>query len=138
MSKEVHDLIVARWEGFKTLAKTLPNHHILAVELFRTLRDETTAVFTVVRHGEPVRYVVTGDAHGRVKADNRDHCETPNKALASLNSQSLVPDGGMDPSAVAIAEPPPHQPGTPGIVAVGAALLSGAFDVAEFVDTSPK
>ena len=58
LSKEVHDVLVARWEGFKRLARTLPNRQILAVELVRTRDDETAAVLTIVQNGEPVRYLI--------------------------------------------------------------------------------
>jgi len=134
-SKEVHDVLVARWRGFQTLAKTLPNHHILAVELIRTLEDTTIAVFTVVKDGTPIRYVVTGDSRGRVKA-NPGHCASPDKAEADFGTK-LVPDVA-DPAVIALGIPPPQQPSTPGVVAVGGGLLAAAFDVGERVDISPK
>jgi hypothetical protein len=137
MSKEVHDVLVARWEGFRVLAKKLPNHHILAVELFRTLNDETIAVFTTVRNGEPVRSVVTGDSHGRVKSN---HCEPhaldASKAFTALDARASVAGGTADPASIALEEPPVKEPGRPGIVAIGGGLLGAAFDVGELVDTS--
>src|SRR5262245_38291279 len=71
ISKEVHDVLLARWAGFKRLAREFErlqkHHHILGVELLRTLKDETVAVFTVLEKGEIVRYVVNGDSKGRVR-----------------------------------------------------------------------
>lgn len=136
VSKEVHDVIAAKWDGFRTLAKALPHRHILAVELVRTLHDETIAVFTIARHGEPVRYVVTGDAHGRLKAIEYDPraADHPQAAVAALPQDG----GAADPASFALGEPPVKQPGTPGVVAIGGALLADAFGVGELVDTSPK
>lgn len=138
VSREVHNVLVARWEGFKKLAKVLPDHQILAVELIRTLNNETVAVFTTVRRGEPIRTVVRGDARGRVKANTRDHSRTIDSAEAALMAARAAPatDPAEDPGVVALGEPPPKQGGTPGIIAVGSALLAETFDVAEFVDIS--
>lgn len=73
MSKITNDELLrvrlARWEGWKQLARQLPNHHILSVELVRTRNDETAAVFTVVRHHHPVQFLVRGDSRGRLKAE---------------------------------------------------------------------
>lgn len=66
VSKEVRDVKAAQWEGYRRLAMRLPDHHILAVEAIRTRHDETAAVLTFVRGGEPVQYVVYADAQGRV------------------------------------------------------------------------
>src|SRR6185295_795562 len=65
---EMTKVRLARLEGWKQLAKQLPNHHILSVELMRTRNDETAAVFTVVRHHQPVQFLVRADSRGRVKA----------------------------------------------------------------------
>jgi len=135
LSKEVHDVLVARWEGFKRLARTLPNRQILAVELVRTRDDETAAVLTIVQNGEPVRYLVTGDAHGRLKA----RTQPPRSASDDAQRIALAAeDPAIDPGVIAIGDPPPKKNGTPGIVAVAGNLLSAAFDVAELVDTSAK
>lgn len=137
LSKEVHDVLVARWEGFKRLAKTLPNRQILAVELVRTRDDETAAVLTIVQNGEPVRYLVSGDAHGRLKAKVDPYCTPSDKSAAPLLAMAAE-DPAVDPAAIAMGDPPPKKPGTPGIVAVAGNLLSAAFDVAELVDTAAK
>jgi len=133
VSKEVHDVRVARWEGFKRLARKLPNHHILSVELIRTRHDETAAVFTVVRHHEPVQYVVMGDARGRVKTYGGEHRAAG--AVASMEAITLAdgPMNAVDPDIIALGEPPPKEPPPPGIVAVGGGLLAAAFDVGELV-----
>lgn len=136
LSKEVHDVQVARWEGFKRLARTLPNRQILAVELVRTRDDETLAVLTVVQDGEPVRYLVTGDQHGRLKA-KRDPQRAPADAAAPMVAMAAE-EPAVEPAGIAMGEPPPKKTGTPGIVAVAGNLLSAAFDVAELVDTSAK
>jgi len=139
ISNEVHDVLVARWEGFKRLAKKLPNRHVLAVELIRTPDDQTVAVFTTVRNGEPIRTIVRGDAHGRVKPSSDDHCHAPDRAATMAMDARFAPEGEeVDPSIVAIADPPPKQPGTPGIIAVAGNALSGVFDVAELVDLAAK
>jgi hypothetical protein len=93
-----NDLLSVQWRGFQQLAKTLPNRKILSVELSRTDHDETTAIFTVVKDGEPVRYVVVRDSHGNVKP-------TPEAASAEAGSPLL-----------------------PGLIAVATEMLSAAFD----------
>jgi DNA-binding GntR family transcriptional regulator len=139
MSNEVHDVLVARWEGFKTLARKLPNRHVLAVELIRTPDDHTIAVFTTVRNGEPIRTVIQADAHGKVTMNPEDHCHVTNKSsTSSMEARAVEPPQEADPSAVALGNPPPKEPGTPGIVAVAGNLLSGAFDVAELINLAAK
>jgi hypothetical protein len=123
-STALRDVLIARWNGFQRLATTQPNHHVLAVELVRALDGETIAAFTIVVNGQPVRYVVAGDARGQVTA--------PSARCASFGRPEAVQlaieaPAAADPAAVAIAEPPPHQPGTPGVIAVGGQLLSAAF-----------
>src|SRR5882724_3057435 len=138
VSKEVRDVKVARWEGFKQLAKRLPDHHVLSVELVRTEHDETAAVLTIVRDGQPVQYVVMGDAQGRVKPQQRepdpdkpraDAQPTPHLAMAAGTSPSG--DGSASPASVALGEPPVKQPPTPGIVAFGSALMTTTFALGE-------
>jgi len=139
ISTEVHDVLAARWQGFRRLAKTLPNHHILAVELIRTLNDETIAVFTTVRNGEPVRSVVRGDAHGRVRSLDWHHAAAVSHHAPVHPEPKVVSSGdAVDPAIVALGHPPPEEPVTPGVVAIGGSLLGAAFDVGEFVDTSAK
>ncbi|MGH9889480.1 MAG: hypothetical protein ACREBE_28365, partial [bacterium] len=69
---ELQKVRLARMEGWKQLAKQLPDHHILSVELVRTRNDETAAVFTVVRHHQPVQFLVRADSRGRVKPNQGD------------------------------------------------------------------
>lgn len=76
VSKEqVQQVRLARWEAWRQMAKEMRNHQILAVELLRTRNDETIAVFTVSRNGEPVQFVVKGDSMGRVSTGRDDHHE---------------------------------------------------------------
>jgi hypothetical protein len=68
---QVSSVRKARWEAWQRLAKDLPEHHILAVELLRVDNDETAAVFTVVRERGVVQHVVRADARGRIKASGK-------------------------------------------------------------------
>jgi hypothetical protein len=134
VAKEVHDVRIARWAGFKRMAKRLPNHHILSVELIRTRHDETAAVFTVVRDHEPVQYVVMGDAHGRVKVVGFDQLATASTGAATSMEAITLADGpanAADPDIIALGQPPLKEPPPPSIVAIGAGLLAAAFDVGE-------
>jgi hypothetical protein len=134
VAKEVHDVRLARWAGFKRLAKRLPNHQILSVELVRTRHDETAAVFTVVKDHEPVQYVVMGDANGRVRAVEPGQL-APASTAASMEAITLAdgPVNAADPDVIALGQPPLKEPPPPSIMAVGAGLLSAAFDVGEMV-----
>jgi len=147
LAKEVRDVKVARWEEFRRLAKRLPNHHVLGVELIRTRHDETAAVFTVVRNREPVQMIVMGDARGRVKADDcgprkwmleAQHAEghaEPRMMEARMEAsagEGLAEEtGDAAPDGFAFGGPPPKQAPEPGIIAVGSVLLASTFDVAE-------
>jgi hypothetical protein len=131
------------------MAKELPNHHILSVELLRTHNDETVAVITAVRDHMPVRFVVRGDASGRVKPGIADHCEPHDKHgqgehghgdpharhAAPAVAAMLGMDSEVTPEGMALGEPPPQQSPRPGMIAVGGALLSVAFGVGEQVPT---
>lgn len=138
VSNELYEVLAARWEGFQRLARTLPNRHVLAVELSRTPDDETVAVFTTVRNGEPVRTVVRGDSRGRVSQVKGagDDRQTPGKASSAAMAARAVTDPSEDPSSLILSEPPPKQGGTPGIIAIGEGLLGAAFNVGELVDTA--
>src|SRR4051812_6203350 len=61
LSKSLQDVVVARWQGFRSLARQLPQHSVLAVELIRTRQDQTAAVITLGQNGDAVRYAVIGD-----------------------------------------------------------------------------
>jgi hypothetical protein len=123
ISDEVRAVKAARWAGFQRLARQMPNHHVLGVELVRTVNDETAAVFTVVRDGEAIQCVVMGDSRGRLKPGR---CEIP-----PADPGTLYPDG------VALGEPPVKQPPTPGIVTLGGTILSLTFGVGEDVPVDP-
>jgi hypothetical protein len=123
----VHDVVVARWEGFKRLAKTLPDRHVLAVELFRTPADETIAVFITVHNGEPVRTVVTGDARGQLSSQAQAAGQ-PFRAPASL--AAAVSGGAVNPASMALGQSLSQQAPTPEMIDVGRGLLGAAFNVA--------
>lgn len=127
-SKLVRDLKAAQWEGFRRLAAKLPNHHVLAIELVRTFDNETAAVFTVVQKGVPVRSVVFGDERGRVQQPH--DCRHKYEALARMAATPEPTEGDQSPD-FALGQPPVHQPPTPGLVSLGSALLTSAFDVGE-------
>lgn len=71
--EQVQQVRLARWEAWRQMAREMKNHQILAVELLRTRGDETIAVFTVNRNGEPVQFVVNGDSMGRLSTGRDDH-----------------------------------------------------------------
>ena len=130
------DVSVARWRGFQRLADRESAHQILAVELFRTLDDQTAAVFTLSKNRRPARYVATGDGSGKLGSTS---CSAQNDAMnagaAPSNALSAADGSAADPGIVALGHPPPEEPVTPGIVAVSSVLLGAAFDVGEFADT---
>jgi hypothetical protein len=64
LTKAVELVRNARAEAWARMAKKLPDHHILSVELFRTEQDETLAVFTLVRNGRPVQQVLRANSRG--------------------------------------------------------------------------
>jgi len=138
LSKETTDIQVARWKGFEVLARALKNRHILGVEMFRTLKDETVAIITISRNGEPVRFMLRADEHGKVRPSDcpprqLDHGKSP---MHLMHANAVPDDGAMDPSIVSVGHPPPTEPTTPGLVAVIEGLLTDAFNVGEQVDTS--
>jgi hypothetical protein len=140
------------------MAKELPNHHILSVELLRTHNDETVAVITAVKDHMPVRFVVRGDASGQLKPGIKDHCDPhakhghdehghgehghgeyghgdPNAkhAVSAMAMKLNAPDDTVTPEGMALGEPPPQQPPRPGMIGIGGALLAVAFGAAEQV-----
>ena len=164
MSKISNDELLkvrlARWEGWKQLAKQLPNHHILSVEMMRTRNDETAAVFTVVRHHQPVQFLVRADSRGRVKAsqidpgcddqghvhghdhghgqghshggtEGRGHAVEAVALAAPAPMAAAAGEDPMDPNAIPLGQPPEKEPPPPGIIALGSALLGTAFDLGE-------
>lgn len=133
--QEVNDVRAAEWEGFQQLAKRLPDHHVLGVNLVRTRTNQTAAVFTVVRAGAPIQCVVMGDAHGKLLPDQ----SVPKLAHAPHAPHALAAgDGDPSPDGMALGEPPVKQPVTPGLVALGGVLLASAFDVGEQITADGK
>jgi hypothetical protein len=126
LSKSLRDVVVARWQGFRSLAKQLPDHNILAVELIRTSQDQTAAVITLGQNGDAVRYAVIGDAHGVPLSLALQHQAV--SALQLPEENAVATDGGsIDPAFVSIGQPPPSEPTRPGIRAAASDLLRSAF-----------
>jgi hypothetical protein len=134
LPKAARDVKLAEWEGFKRLAKRLPNHHVLAVELIRTSNDRTAAVFTIVKNHEPFQTVVMGDSHGRVNPnDCHPRVASPADAHVAAEARLVAADdiGEVSPDGMALGDPPIKQPPMPGVIALGGSLLSVAFDTGE-------
>jgi hypothetical protein len=139
---------IARWEGWRRLAKQLPNHHVLAVELLRIGPDDTVAIFTVVKHREPVQHVVHGDSRGQLKKfvdhggqggqggqggyGGKDDGAPPQQHTLSLTMELKSTDGGgLDANSIAMGDPPPKEPPPPGITALGGVMLGASFGVGD-------
>jgi hypothetical protein len=146
MKKVVDQLCEARAKAWEEMAEKLPNNHILAVELFRTERNETLAVFTVVRDGRPVQQILRADERGgNVKAViPRDRDCKPVKVWPYRMAEGLIEavkmelftaaapsTEGVTASGIALGEPPPKREPEPGIVSLANAILPTAFDVGE-------
>ncbi len=150
MSKETQDVKLALWDGFKRLAKRLPDHHILAVDLLRTHDDQTVAVFTVVRDHEPVQMIVVGDAQGRVQphdcgprawmrapdATEQQSATGERLAMEASISPADDPADPADPAGFATRTPPPQQEPSPGVVILATAALALVFGVGDPRPTS--
>ena len=145
LTKAVELVRQARWESWRRMAEKLPDHHVLAVEMYRTDRDTTLSVFTLVRHGKVVQEVLQGDARGlnvRPVVSRAELC-TPLPIGRSLHVESLLmtapaattDDGGVSAYSIAYGEPPPKQPTEPGIVAAGGVGMANAFDTTELLVT---
>lgn len=164
VSKEqVQQVREARWEEWGRMAKQLPNQHILSIELLRTANNETLAIFTVVKDHQPVQHVLQGDAlGGSVKAfvtprgkqvlapglagAHVTHARAadghaPSMAAplaASLAAAITESDAPASADSIALGQPPPKQPPSPGIVALGTVMLASAFNLGEQVDVDAK
>jgi len=143
LTKAVDQVRAARWEAWEQMASKLRDHHILSIELLRTQQNETLAVFTVVKDGKPVQYVLRGDSSGaNLRALVTHHCP-PIKVgpfhhvealvMAALTSTS---DTGVSADSIAMGEPPPKQPPPPEIVSLGSSLLPTAFNLGEVAASS--
>jgi hypothetical protein len=148
LTKAVDLVRQARAEWWKQMAEKLPDHHVLAVEMFRVDRDQTMAVFTLVRNGRVVQEVLRGDGRGlNVRpAVAQQHERVPIHIGRMLHLEALmISDAAAPPAddggaayAVAIGEPPPKQPTEPGIIAVGGTGMQNVFDTGEIVTGGGK
>jgi hypothetical protein len=148
LDKAVKMVREARWESWRKLAQTLPDHHVLAVEMYRVDRNTTLSIFTLVRHGKVVQEVLQGDGRGlNVRPVAPSHT-TPQampvgrgfhvESLMMARAPSPAAGDGKgddDPVAAAIAygEPPPKQGTEPGIVAAGGVGMANVFDTTELL-----
>lgn len=149
LDKAVKLVREARWESWRKLAQTLPDHHVLAVEMYRVDRHTTLSVFTLVRHGRVVQEVLQGDGRGlnvRPVALRPDQCHPVpigrgfhvESLMMSARAESPAAGEGTgdgDPVAASIAygEPPPRQPTEPGIIATGGVGMANVFDTTELL-----
>ena len=124
------------------MAAKLPDHHVLAVEMFRVDRDVTVSVFTLVKHGKVVQEVLQGDGRGLNVKPVVPHGQPTNPLPIgrSLHVEALVMtaplasgDDGVTAYSIAYGEPPPKQPTEPGIVAAGGVGMQNAFDTTELL-----
>jgi hypothetical protein len=131
-------------DSWREMAATLPDHHVLAVEMYRVSRNETVAVFTLVKKGKVVQEVLRGDGRGlnvRPEIRQRDAQYGSVDMGRKLQVEALMiadaadgdGDGDVNPSMIAIGSPPPQQPADPGIIAVGGVGLQNSFDTGEIV-----
>jgi hypothetical protein len=126
------------------MAKELPDHHVLAVEMFRVDRDRTVAIFTLVKNGRVVQEVLQGDGRGLNVRPIVPHATLPCppvdlgrmfnvEALMVMPAAAAPVDDGGSAYAVALGEPPPKGTPEPGIIAVGGVGLQNSFDTGEIV-----
>jgi hypothetical protein len=129
------------------MAAELPDHHVLAVEMFRIDRNSTVAIYTLVRHGKVVQEVLQGDGRGlnvKAVAPRANQCQPINLGRQFHVEALLAPAAPSPPAAggagsavsaysIAYGEPPPQQPPEPGIVAVGGTGMQNSFDTGEIV-----
>lgn len=146
LTKAVDQVRTARWKMWSQMASKMSDHHILSIELLRTQRNETLAVFTVVRDRKPVQYVLRGDSTGaNLKALVSQH-HPPIKVGPSYHVEALVMaepaspspggDDGVSADSIALGEPPPKEPPPPGVVALGSSIMPTAFNLGEVAVSS--
>ena len=143
VSKEVRDVKIALWEGFQRLARKLPDHHVLAVDLIRTQDDRTAALFTIVKGGVPYQTIVTGDAQGRVDPKNcGPRIATDPVARAAMAARLTTADSasdGVTADTIVLGEPPPKQePADAVVVSLATVMLASAFNVGEQLTADPQ
>jgi hypothetical protein len=150
---QVQQVREARWGEWVKMAKQLPNQHVLSIELLRTQRNETLAIFTVVKDHQPVQHVLRGDAlGGSVKAMISARCKPTNPthgyathATYALHAEAAEPEAALaetdapaSADSIALGQPPPKQPPSPGIMALGTVMLASAFNLGEQLPNDSK
>jgi hypothetical protein len=150
LTKAVDMVRQARVESWQKMAAKLPDHHVLAVEMFRIDRDRTLAIFTLVKHGKVVQEVLQGDGRGLNVRPIVPHATQPCPPLdlgrqfhieALMMPAAATTDDGGSAYAIAFGDPPPKTPPDPGIVAVGGVGLQNSFATGEIVagaSSSPR
>ena len=103
--EDVAQMLVARAQVWNQLAATLPDGHVLSIEMIHSQPDQPFAVYTVVEAHQAVQSVV---GHPPSVAD-------------------LIVTGPASAETIALGVPPPKQPPEPGIIAQGTSLLNTAF-----------
>jgi hypothetical protein len=150
LSKAVDLVRQARMAAWQRMAVDLPDHHVLAVEMFRVDRNTTVSIFTLVRKGQVVQEVLQGDGRGlgvKPVVPRAEQCAPINLGrMFHIDALMMAPpppppaapgDGGGSAYAIAYGEPPPKEPPKPGIVAVGGTGMQNAFDTGEIVTADP-
>jgi hypothetical protein len=166
LSKAVDLVRQARMDSWQRMAKDLPDHHVLAVEMFRVDRNTTVSIFTLVRKGRVVQEVLQGDGRGLgvkpvvphveqlvpINLGRQFHIDAllvpPPPAVAvagavaaataaAVTAAATSDSSGGSAYAIAYGEPPPKEPPKPGIVAVGGTGMQNAFDTGEIVTADP-
>lgn len=156
LSKEVHDVKSAEWEGYKKMAAALSDHHVLSVQLIRTRHNETAAVLVLVRDGQPVQQVVFADERGRVfpgqgkpqddgskpRSDDGSKPRVQTEALVAQAASgppvpmSLDGGGGASPDGMALGQPPISEPPSAAALAIASAALPTVMDLGESAASS--
>jgi hypothetical protein len=143
LTKAVDMVRQARMNSWQQMAAKLPDHHVLAVEMFRIDRDRTVAIFTLVKKGKVVQEVLQGDGRGLNVRPIVPHATQPCPPLnlgrefhveaLMMPAAAATTDDGGSAYSVALGEPPPKGTPEPGIIAVGGVGLQNSFDTGEIV-----
>lgn len=150
LSKAVDLVRQARMVAWQRMAASLPDHHVLAVEMFRVDRNTTVSIFTLVRKGRVVQEILQGDGRGLGVKPVVPHT-VPGKPIhlgrefhidALMMAPPLAPlaatdDTGGSAYAIAYGEPPPKEEPKPGVIAVGGTGMQNVFDTGEIVTAEP-
>ena len=150
LSKAVDLVRQARMAAWQRMAASMPDHHVLAVEMFRVDRNTTVSIFTLVRKGKVVQEVLHGDGRGlgvKPVASRVELCKPISLGREfHIDALMMAPpppptaatdDGGGSAFAIAYGEPPPKQEPKPGIIAVGGTGMQNVFDTGEIVTADP-